>query len=119
MDLFLITGYIDMETWKVIVFVVILILLTLGAWYAIKLQWKEFEKRTYVYPKTKHRYMPLCRCRMKCPVSGKWFDAVIYRGLDDGGKYYVRERKDFLDKFVKFIDWKDEKEDSNRGPKES
>ena len=63
--------------------------------------------------------MPLYRCRMKCPTSGEWFDAVIYRGLDDGGKYYVRERKDFLDKFVKLIDWKNEKGNTNREFKKS
>lgn len=95
-----------MEIWKIIVFVVILIVLMLGAWYAIKLQWKDFEKRLYIYPKTEHKYIPLHRCRMKCPVSGEWFDAIIYKGLDDD-KYYVRERKDFLNKFIKLIDWKD------------
>lgn len=96
-----------MEIWKIIVFVVILTVLMLGAWYTIKLQGKDLEKRLYIYPKTEHKYMPLYRCRMKCPVSGEWFDAVIYKGLDDGGKYYVREREDFLNKFIKLIGWKD------------
>lgn len=108
-----------METWKILVFIAILAVLSIGAWYAIKLKWEELREQLYVYPKNGHHYLPLWSCRMKCPTSGKWFDAVIYKGLDDGGKYYVRERKDFLDKFVKFIDWKDEKENNNRGPKES
>ena len=43
---------------------------------------------------------------MKNPTTGEWFDAIIYKGVEDE-KFYVRERKDFLDKFVKFIDWKD------------
>lgn len=43
---------------------------------------------------------------MKCPTTGQWFDALIYQDYDS--KYlYVREKKDFFDKFVKLIDWKD------------
>lgn len=85
-----------METWKIIVFVVILVLLMLGAWYAIKLQWKELEKRTYVYPKTGHKYMPLYRCRM------------------ENGELYVREYKDFFDKFVKLLDWENGTKESGQ-----
>ena len=96
-----------METWRIVIPVVVLVLCTIGAWYVVKLRWEEIRSKMYVYPKNGHHYLPLYRCRMKCPASGEWFDAVIYKGLDDGGKYYVRERKDFLDKFVKFIDWKD------------
>lgn len=100
-------GFIDMETWRIVIPIVVLVLCTIGAWYVVKLRWEEIRSKMYVYPKNGHHYLPLYRCRMKCPASGEWFDAVIYKGLDDGGKYYVRERKDFLDKFVKFIDWKD------------
>lgn len=60
----------------------------------------------YVYPKNGHQYLPLFRCRLKCPTTGQWFDALIYQDYDS--KYlYVREKKDFFDKFVKLIDWKD------------
>lgn len=107
-----------MGTWKIIVFVVILILLMLGAWYAIKLQRKEFEKRAYVYPKTGHKYMPLYRCRMKNPVSGEWFNALIYQGMENG-ELYVREYKDFFDKFVKLLDWENEKVSANRESEKS
>ena len=73
--------------------------------YVIKLRLKEIRGKLYVYPKNGHQYMPLFRCRMKCPASGKWFDALIYQ--DYNTKHlYVRERKDFLDKFVKLKDWK-------------
>lgn len=103
-----------METWKIIVFVVILVLLMmLGAWYAIKLQWKELEKRTYVYPKTGHKYVPLYRCRMKNPVSGEWFNALIYQGMKNG-ELYVRECKDFFDKFVKLLDWENGTKESGQ-----
>lgn len=66
---------------------------------------KERNERTYVYPNTGRKYMPLYRCKLKCPVNREWFDALIYQGLDDGGKLYIREKKDFLDKFVKLKDY--------------
>lgn len=93
-----------METWKIIVFVVILILLMLGEWYVIKLQREDFEKRVYVYTKTGNRYMLLYRCIMKCPVSGEWFDALIYRDCKTE-HLYVRYRKDFFDRFVKLTEY--------------
>ena len=97
-----------METWKIVIPIVILILCALGSWYVVRLRLKEIKSRLYVYPKNGHHYEPLFRCRMKCPESGEWFDAIIYKGVEDE-KYYVRERKDFLDKFVKLIDWETNK----------
>lgn len=94
-----------METWKIVIPIVILILCASGSWYVVRLRLKEIREQLYVYPKNGHQYMPLFRCRMKCPTSGEWFDAIIYKGIEDE-KYYVRERKDFLDKFVKLNDWK-------------
>ena len=41
---------------------------------------------------------------MKNPVSGEWFNALIYQGMENG-ELYVREYKDFFDKFVKLLDW--------------
>lgn len=93
-----------METWRIAIPVVISILCAIGVWYVIRLRIKEIRSRTYVYPKTGHEYMPLYRCRMKNPVSGEWFNALIYKGMDDG-ELYVREYKDFFDKFVKLLDW--------------
>lgn len=43
-------------------------------------------------------------------IIGAWFDAVIYKGVEDE-KYYVRERKDFFNKFVKLNDWKNGNKD--------
>lgn len=93
-----------METWKIVIPIVILILCALGSWYVVRLRLKEIREQLYVYPKNGHQYMPLYRCRMKNPTSGEWFDAIIYKGVEDE-KFYVRERKDFLDKFVKLKDW--------------
>lgn len=95
-----------MEVWKIIIPIVVFILCPLGIWYATKLKLKEIREKLYIYPKNGHQYLPLFRCRLKCPASEQWFDALIYQDYDS--KYlYVREKKDFFDKFVKLIDWKD------------
>lgn len=92
-----------METWRIAIPVVVFILCIIGAWYVIRLRLEEIR-----YPKTGHKYMPLYRCRMK---TGEWLDALIYQGMS---KLYVREHKDFFDKFVKLLDWENEKVSANR-----
>ena len=58
----------------------------------------------YVYPNNGHQYLPLYGCRMKCPASGEWIDALVYQ--DCNTKHlYVMDRKDFLDKFVKLTEY--------------
>lgn len=92
-------GFIDMETWRIVIPIVVLVLCTIGAW--------------YVYPKNGHHYLPLFRCRMKCPATGEWFDALIYQ--DYNTKHlYVRDRKDFFDKFVKLLDWENGTKESGQ-----
>lgn len=99
-----------METWKIIIFIVVFILCALGSWYLVRLRLKEIRDKLYVYPKNGHYYEPLFRCRMKNPTSREWFDAIIYQ--DYNTKHlYVRERKDFLDKFVKLKDWENGNKD--------
>lgn len=93
-----------MEAWRIAIPIIILIVACIGAYHTIRIMMKERNERTYVYPKTGHKYMPLYRCKLKCPVNGEWFDAIIYKGVEDE-KYYVRERKDFFDKFVKLKDY--------------
>lgn len=65
---------------------------------------------TYVYPKTKHRYLVIRKCKIKSPETGEWHDAFYYRGLDDG-KYYAREKNDFASKFVLLKDWENGNKD--------
>lgn len=100
-----------METWKFIIPIIVLILYAIGGWYIISIRRKEIRDKTFVYPKNGHHYIPLYRCKMKCPASGEWFDAIIYQECNTE-RLYVRERKDFLDKFVKLNDW--ENGNSNR-----
>lgn len=85
--------------------VVVAIIICVIAYYISKKAVEESEKNFYVYPKTEHKYKILYRCKMKLPIERTWIDALIYMGIDDG-KLYVRERKDFFDKFVKLSDWK-------------
>lgn len=94
-----------METWEILVFIAILTVLFIKAWYAIKLKGKELREQLYVYPKNGHHYLLLWSCRMECPITGQWFDALIYQDCDSK-HLYVREKEDFFDKFVKLIDWK-------------
>lgn len=42
--------------------------------------------------------------RMKHPDTGEWFSAVIYTDCDNAEKLYVRERRDFLNKFKRVKD---------------
>lgn len=93
-----------MEYWRIFIPMAILILCTIGAWYTVRLMRKEQRDRMYVYPKNGHRYLPLYGCRMKCPASGEWIDALVYQ--DCNTKHlYVMDRKDFLDKFVKLTEY--------------
>lgn len=48
------------------------------------------------------RYAPIELCKMKNSATREWVIAVIYKSEDD--KVYVRERQDFLDKFIKLAD---------------
>lgn len=42
-----------------------------------------------------------------------WFNALIYQGMENG-ELYVREYKDFFDKFVKLLDWENETKESGQ-----
>lgn len=93
-----------MEYWRIFIPMAILILCTIGAWYTVRLMRKEQRDRMYVYPKNGHQYLLLYGCRMKCPASGEWIDALVYQ--DCNTKHlYVMDRKDFLDKFVKLTEY--------------
>ena len=94
-----------MEVWRIAIPIVVLIVACLGTYYTRRTMIKERNNRVYVYSNTGHKYMPLYRCRMKNPVSGEWLNALIYQGVENG-ELYVREYKDFFDKFVKLLDWK-------------
>lgn len=93
-----------MELWKFGVVLAAIAILILSTLYIQKLRNKELDSKTYVYPKNGHQYLPLFRCRMKCPMSGQWSDALIYQDRDTG-HLYVRDKKDFFEKFVKLTEW--------------
>lgn len=97
-------GFIDMEIWQVFVFTVVMVGVLCGAIYlAHWIDCKEKE-RIYVYPKTKNQYYAKGIVKMKDTDSGEWIDAVLYISLKNG-HCYVRDKRQFLDKFVTLKDW--------------
>lgn len=93
-------------------FIIILILIVIFAclvWLLYKAN--ELQKKNiYVYPKTKNKYLVKGIVKMKDTLSLEWVDAVLYISLKNGN-YYVREEKQFFDKFVTLKEW--EKQDDN------
>lgn len=89
-----------MEIWKVLIVTVVVVS---GLIYTIHLL-SEQKKRIYVYPKTKNQYYAKGIVKMKDMDSGKWIDAVLYMSLKNG-HYYVREKRQFLDKFITLKEW--------------
>lgn len=93
-------------------FIIILILIVIFAclvWLLYKAN--ELQKKNiYVYPKTKNQYLVKGIVKMKGINSGEWTDAVLYVSMKNG-HHYVREKRQFLDKFVTLKEW--EKQDGN------
>lgn len=99
-----------MEIWKVFIITVIVVIALCGLIYTIHLLSCNQKNRIYVYPKTKNQYYAKGIVKVKDMDSGEWIDAVLYMSLKNG-HYYVREKRQFLDKFVTLEDW----EESNNG----
>lgn len=99
-----------MEIWKVLVVTVVVVIALCGLIYTSHLLSCEQKKNIYVYPKTKNRYLAKGIVKMKDTLSNEWIDAVLYISLKNG-QYYVRDKRQFLDKFVALEDW----EESNNG----
>lgn len=59
-----------------------------------------YKVKVYVHSKTKCIFLLLKDCRLKCPITGDWYDAVIYKRIKDG-KYYVMEKNEFFKEFFK------------------
>lgn len=94
-------------------FIIILILIVIFA-YLVWLLYKANElqkKNIYVYPKTKNKYLVKGIVKMKDTLSLEWVDAVLYISLKNGN-YYVREEKQFFDKFITLKEW--EKQDGTK-----
>ena len=105
------THWIQMEIYKVFIITVIVVIALCGAIYSIYLRnCKQKKKKIYVYPETKNKYLAKGIVKMKDTLSSKWIDAVLYISFKNG-EYYVRDKRQFLDKFVTLEDW----EESNNG----
>lgn len=99
-------GYIKNMVVLVTIMTVTLAILAGLLYYSNKSQ----KSQIYVYPKTKNQYLVKGIVKMKDINSGEWTDAVLYVSMKNG-HYYVREKRQFLDKFVTLKDW----EESNNG----
>lgn len=86
------------------VIVLVLIVASIGlVWLLYKANVLQ-KKNIYVYPKTKNKYLVKGIVKMKDINSGEWTDAVLYVSMKNG-HHYVREKRQFLDKFVTLKDW--------------
>lgn len=103
-----------MEVWKIIVICVIVSIVCVGLYIAMAYQNRGDRAKIYIHLATKKgRYKILYRCRMKLPVERYWVCGVIYVDLLSG-KVYVREMKDFFNKFITLKDWENnEKQKAN------
>lgn len=63
------------------------------------------KENIYVYPKTKNRYLAKGIVKMKDSAANEWVDAILYISLKNGN-YYVREEKQFFDKFITLKEWR-------------
>lgn len=60
--------------------------------------------------KLKNQYLVKGIVKMKDINSGEWTDAVLYVSMKNR-HHYVREKRQFLDKFITLKEW--EKQDGN------
>ena len=93
-----------MEIYKIIVICVVVSIICVGSYLAITYQNKKDKERIYVYPKTKNKYIVKGIVKMKDTLTLEWVDAILYISLKNGN-YYVREEKQFFDKFITLKDW--------------
>lgn len=107
MVVYLIIGFISMEIWKVLVVTVVVVIALCGLIYTIHLLNYEQQKRIYVYPKTKDKYLVTGIVKMKDPLSLKWMNAILYISFKDGN-YYVREEEQFFNRFITLKEWKEQ-----------
>ena len=103
---FLHIGYTKMEIAKISFVIVVLIVVFCLAIKFSKQAAEYHNSRTYVYPKTGHKYYLEEYLKSKNPDTGEWYLAVRYFGINDQ-KYYVREHDDFFNKFIPLNKWKD------------
>ena len=71
---------------------------------------KSQKSQIYIYPKTKNQYLVKGIVKMKDIDSGEWIDAILYVSMKNG-HHYVREKRQFLNKFITLKEW--EKQDGN------
>lgn len=54
----------------------------------------------YVHKKTKNLYSVISECLMK--LNGEWIECISYRRADIQSPMYIRQKKEFFDKFEQY-----------------
>ena len=75
-------------------------LLVLGTLILIGVYIYVYKVKVYVHSKTGYTFLFLKEYKLKCPITGDWYDVVIYKRIKDG-KYYVMEKNEFFKEFFK------------------
>ena len=95
-----------------IIIVIVILIISLCFYFAIKKHKEESRKNIWVHSKTGNKYSIFLKCMIKNPY-GKWVDGFIYHRLGEIDTMYVREFEDFVVNFVTLEDWeKDNGKDS-------
>lgn len=87
----------------IIIILILIVIFACLVWLLYKANEPQ-KKNIYVYPKTKNKYLVKGIVKMKDINSGEWTDAVLYVSMKNGN-YYVREEKQFFDKFITLKEW--------------
>lgn len=89
---------------KFIITIVICAVYTVGIWYLVRSMRKTARTHIFVHPGNKYRYYADRMAKLKNPSTGEWHEAIIYKGIDDGN-IYVRDKRDFINKFIPIEEW--------------
>lgn len=90
-----------MEIWKISILAGLITFAIVSCILLIYVTKRNFDKRLYVYSKSGNKYVLVKGCRLKCPMTGYWHDAVIYKSINNG-ELYVRNKTDFMSKFYNY-----------------
>lgn len=95
--------------------IVILLTMTICIMSIIFARQKELKKyyldKTYIFKKNgdKYKVLEISGFKMKNPTTGEWSECVIYQSHKNH-EFFVRDKKDFQDKFVSVYEVKNNPE---------
>lgn len=93
-----------METPTLVIINALVVFVAYIIWF-VRSTIRRIEKDAYVHKRKGTKYLFMEYVKSKNPDTGEWYNAVRYCSLEDH-KCYVREAKDFFDKFAHLSSWK-------------